>query len=456
MNGPPTGAAIGVARWSALAARLVFATLVVTLPLRARVDVFPHPASAVSAVLNDLVVYAIDILALATLGLWLAARALDRRRIALGTRAMALPALVLLGLAWFTIPFGVEPALSVAGALRLTLGAALAVYVVNEVNGLDSIAVPVGAMLTIQSVVAIGQAATGNSVGLGAIGEVSLNPAVAGTSVVTLADGTRLLRAYGLSPHPNILGGFLACGSLLLLGATPSSRAARVVQRLIVVLAAVALLLSFSRGAWLGELAGLGLGLAMLAAAGLRGTTRRWLATAVIAAVAFAAAGWLARDAVASRVGLTRVAPATEQRSIDERLAQIRLGWRVVMERPLTGSGAGALPVAMRELEPGFTFAFYPPHLVALLVAGELGIAGGVAYLWLVSAPWVLLARMRWRWTVELAGVSAALAALLVASVFDEYPWVGGPGRMLAWLVLGLWSGTHARARRVGVRRDAA
>ena len=70
-----------LARWLALAARLTFALLIVILPFRARADVLPHPASSVPAVLSDLVIYAVDVLGLATLALWLLARVLDRRPI---------------------------------------------------------------------------------------------------------------------------------------------------------------------------------------------------------------------------------------------------------------------------------------------------------------------------------------------------------------------------------------
>jgi len=442
----PSDARVGLARRVALVARIVFAVLVVVMPFHARIDPLPHPASSVSAVLADLVIYAIDVLAVAVLGLWLLARTLDRRPIRSGPRALVAPVAVIVGLAWLTIPFGIEPALSVAGATRITLGALLAVYVRNEVDGLDSVALPLGLMLGLQSVVALAQAVSGGDVGLGWIGELRLDPAAAGTSVVTLPDGARLLRAYGLSTHPNVLGGFLAGGSLLLLGVRSSTRASLLARRAVIALAAVALVATFSRGAWLGVGLGLGLGLGLLAVRGDRPGTRQWLtASALILAVGLGA-GWLARDAVVSRTGLGPTIPETEQRSIDERLAQIGLGWQVFLDRPLTGVGASAAPIAMRDRDPAFPFAFYAPHLVALTVAAELGVAGGVAYVWLLAAPWVLLARRRARITTELAAASAALAALTVGSLVDDYPWVGGPGRTLAWFVLGLWAMAWARS----------
>jgi len=437
-----------LARWPALAARLTFAVLIVAMPFRARSDVLARPASAVSAVLADLVIYAVDVLVVATVVLWLVARALDGRRITLGPRALRLPALGLIALAWLTIPFGVEPALSVVGAVRITVGALLAVYVLNEVDGLDSIALPVAAMLVVQAAVGIAQVATGGPVGLAGIGELRVDPAVIGTSVVTTTDGTRILRAYGLTPHPNVLGGFLACGLVVLMSASTTSRAARLAQGAIVVLATAALVVTFSRGAWLAGLTGLVVGLAILAGSGSGRPVRRWLTSAALALAVVAAIGWLAREPIASRTWLAPTITGTEQRSIDERLEQIRLGWRVMLERPVTGAGASAVPIAMRQLEPDFPYAFYAPHLVVLTVAGELGVAGGLAYAWLMAAPWALLAAARRRWTVELAGALAALAALTVVSLFDDYPWVGGPGRTLAWLVIGLWAMAWTRANR--------
>ena len=446
----------GLARLFALGARMAFAVLIVAMPFRARTDVLAHPPAAVSAVLADLVLYAVDVLVVSTLVLWLLARGLDRRRIDLGPWPLRVPALALIGLAWLTIPFGVEPGLSVVGATRITVGAVFALYVLNEVEGLDSLAVPVALMLLIQAAVGIAQVSTGGAVGLSGIGELPLDPAVAGTSVVTISDGTRILRAYGLTPHPNVLGGFLACGLVVLVSVSTTSRTARLAQAAVVVLASAALVVTFSRSAWLAGLAGLVVGLVTLAArgpgSGVR-PVRRWLATAALALVVVAAVGWLARDPIASRTWLTPSVSATEQRSIDERVEQIRLGWRVVLERPLTGAGASAVPMAMRQLEPDFPYAFYAPHLVALAVAGELGIAGGLAYLLLIAGPWILLlaafaSGSRRRWTAELAGASAALAALAVVSLFDDYPWVGGPGRTLAWFVIGLWAMAWARVGR--------
>jgi hypothetical protein len=79
-------------------------------------------------------------------------------------------------------------------------------------------------------------------------------------------------------------------------------------------------------------------------------------------------------------------------------------------------------------------------------VAAELGVPALIAFAALLAAPWVLLARRRGRWTVELAVASAALAAMTVLGLLDYYLWTFSAGRIWAWLVLGLWVGALGRS----------
>lgn len=60
----------------------------------------------------------------------------------------------------------------------------------------------------IQSIIAINQVIIQKSVGLGALRESFISPSLPGVAKVILG-GDKYIRAYGLMPHPNILGGFL-------------------------------------------------------------------------------------------------------------------------------------------------------------------------------------------------------------------------------------------------------
>lgn len=429
-------------------ARLAFATLLVLMPFRLHIDPLPHPAIDLPAPLSDVVVYAIDGLILVVVAAWLLARLADRRAIRLGPRALVIPAAILLALAWITLPFGVVPFLSLFGAVRLTALLVLALYVMNEIEGVAGMAVPVGLMLGIQGVVAIAQFLHQGSIGLQGIGELTVSPTTPGIAVVLREDGLRILRAYGLSTHPNVLGGFFATGILLLLARRPTSMSGRALQLVILGLAVGGLLVTFSRGAWLGLGAGVIVGIVVLGRQAIVADRRRWLAVGGVALAVAAAGGWQVRDELMVRSGLGPIQTDTERRSVDERLAQIELGTRVLAANPVIGVGMSAVPVAMERLDPAFPWSFYPPHLVPLTVAAELGIGGGIAFLALMAAPWGLLLRRRGAWDRELAATSGALAAVLVASLFDDYPWVGGPGRTLFWVVLALWAAVYLRAGR--------
>ena len=425
---------------------LAFWLLIVVMPFRVRVDPLPHPAISLPAPLADVIVYWLDGLVLMTVIAWLVARVLDRRRINLGPRPLLIPVAALVVLGWLTLPFGVLPDLSLFGAVRLTVLVVLALYVLNEVESLASLVVPLGLMLGLQAIVAIGQFLVQGSIGLTGLGETQLDSTTPGLAVVLREDGVRILRAYGLSTHPNVLGGFFAVGILLLLGTRPLSQVGRGLQALVVALAVGGLLVTFSRGAWIGLGAGLVAGIVVLGARTILAERGHWLVIGGLALVVVAAGGWQLRDELALRSGLATAQTATERRSVDERLAQIELGWHVALERPLTGVGMSAVPVEMERLDPAFAFSYYPPHLVPLVVTAELGVGGGVAILALLGAPWFLLLRTRARWSREVAAALGALAALTVAGLFDDYPWVGGPGRTLFWFVLGLWACVWVRS----------
>jgi hypothetical protein len=59
----------------------------------------------------------------------------------------------------------------------------------------------------------------------------------------------------------------------------------------------------------------------------------------------------------------------------------------------------------------------------------------------------VVSARRRIAMTPQLAGSTGAVVVLLVVSLFDSYPWASHQGRLLGWIVLGLWTREWLRCR---------
>jgi O-antigen ligase len=277
--------------------------------------------------------------------------------------------------------------------------------------------------------------------GLKALGEHELDPAWNGVSIVW-AEGIRSLRAYGLADHPNILGGCLAFALLLVL--LWHIRAEARWQPLtagLFVLGGIALLLTFSRSAWLAFLSGMILMMALFLKthqAPAAGKVLRLLAAGFIVSLPFL---WVNAPAIGIRLnwqGSFQQAPQ-ENQSIGERALINRAVMEIVEEHPVFGVGLGALPFALLEGNPDLPVDVQPAHLVILDAAAETGLPGALLYLVITVAPWLALWTQRKRlvFTPALIGVSALLLAVTVVGFFDYYTWLLAPGRLWQWLTWG-------------------
>jgi putative inorganic carbon (HCO3(-)) transporter len=436
-------------RLGALAQRAAwwaFVAVVVLSPFRARIDLVARPATPVYGDYTNFLLFLSDIAVVVTLGLWLLSVGLHRRPVTVGPRFLAWPVAVLLVVAWLGVPFSSDVALAAYNATRLVVLAVLGLYVVNEVGRVDRVVLPAALMVIVQAVVGIGQAVGQRSLGLSALGEHVLSPSL-GVSVITARDGTRILRAYGLTDHPNILGGLLAFALVIIAGGIAiGSERGRAWRLPVFAIGAVALLLTFSRGAWLGLLAGLAVLVAMLVVMHARPALRRVGAACVAGVIVVTPFVAPYRSALGARTA-TSGRTATEVRSVDEREALADATTDLLVKRPVLGVGIGTLPLAMRTARPAFQFQYQPASIVLLDVTAETGLIGGISYLVLLVAPWIVLARERRRWTLELAVASGALAAVSVVGLFDYYPWSYSAGRIWAWLILGLWAAAYRTAR---------
>jgi O-antigen ligase len=176
-----------------------------------------------------------------------------------------------------------------------------------------------------------------------------------------------------------------------------------------------------------------------------RHTTPNWKSAAWLAAVAltvlvvFAATNW---SLLAPRLGL--VSQGVEIRSVEERSSLTAAARALIRERPLLGVGLGNFSVALYRIPLGISTwkTYQPVHNVVLLSAAELGLLGGALWLGLMLAPWagLWIKRRQVRMTPWLAGLSGALAALALVSWVDAYVWSAHQGRLLQWLIWGLWA----------------
>ena len=347
--------------------------------------------------------------------------------------------------------------------------------------------------LAFNGLLAIAQFVHQNPVGLAWLGEPDTLRATFGTPVV-LVHGTRLLRAFGILPHPNVLGGLLAAALPLVAGlllrpeASGSEAMARRIGRgrairdvlllLGVVLMSAGIMLSFSRSAWIGLLCG-GLYLIVRRFAGNRTAiignhnaiagpyTKRGVL--VVASIALVVVGLLLAEWNAVSVRLQPAGNRLERTSIQQRLSLLELSFKVISWRPVTGVGGDNFVLAAdRFLPPNQRgqSTQYPVHNTYLLAEAELGPLGGVAWLALMLVPllglslrgfkrrpapavWVTSAargaplplkqgigQAAWTQWQGLAGCSLIVVA--VVGLFDWYIWGSGPGNepvAVLWVV---------------------
>lgn len=308
-------------------------------------------------------------------------------------------------------------------------------------------------LLAFQGAVGALQFAKQGSIGVSWLGEGALDPQGQGISVIEVA-GRRWLRAYGLTPHPNALGGYLSMSLLVCLGALVAAKpGSRLWLGLCIALGGVGLLFTFSRSAWLGTLAGL----AYMAAVIRPWRRFRWhsrhtrrLAVIVGTVLILGTVAFLVAfgDLLVTR--FFRPNDPLEQRSVQDRLTDMRQAWGLIRAVPLKGTGSGYYVGALwagvgEDRPPGFRKV----HNVPLLAAAELGIPGAILWLWMLLAPPIALAQVRWEARedtegAQRAGWAAAFVSALVLSMLDNYLYV--PSVWWAALYLGVLAGQWAQS----------
>lgn len=293
-----------------------------------------------------------------------------------------------------------------------------------------------GAWLLLNSVIGGAQVALQGSIGLRTLGEFALDPARSGVSVIA-AEGVRWLRAYGLLPHPNIFAGFLLVSLLVTL---PAWRERAPLWHDALWGAGVWVLgLTFSRGAWLGFSAGLGL--LLWASRARKRQVLRIFGLLLCLGLAFFAAY---RPLLLARGGIGQ--EATEQQSIAERALLNHIASRAITAHPLQGVGAGNFAwYAHRTIRQHTTYRIRGKevHNVPLLVTSELGIIGLCLFIAMMgSGIW-----SAWRVTKQTShpaphvGIAVVLAWGIVGMV-DHYPYT-------LVMCLPLWWGALALASSV-------
>lgn len=249
-----------------------------------------------------------------------------------------------------------------------------------------------------------------------------------GEAVIELRGG-RVLRAYGSFPHPNIFGGYLAVALAGIIGFWNQwkEKSTRIFLGVSGVILSIALLMTFSRSAWLGLLLGLLLGAIVLV---YKNTARARLIVVPVALIAIVGILLLT-------TGRLNMGSEIESRSITERVEQYQEFPQVVGKNWIFGNGIGNYTLAIDERFPNREWWEYQPiHNVPLLIVGEIGLFGLLIIgLWAASIDKINFARFPNREAVTAFMMGNVI---LIIAFFDHYLWSSWAGLALVVYVMAL------------------
>jgi hypothetical protein len=314
----------------------------------------------------------------------------------------------------------------------------------------------------VQSIIGIIQFFIQHSIGLIWLKESIISPTIPGVAKL-LFNGQTHIRAYGLFPHPNILGGFLVfsiIASLLYLKLFQSGknvpRGTFSLTTIILLIQGLALLLTFSKSA----IIGLFIGFLYLNMTKCSTWNIFW---------------WFKYDKmfhvehfykkffllIASLLLVFLLLKPDMYslllKSLSERAFYINVSRGTFLSHPILGMGAGQFVLNMQGITNIQNWQFQPVHNVFLLIINEFGIFVLFLFLYFIykifrysknvprgtfyGAGVEHLARQE---CVPLVNVyfKTIFIGFLFIMIFDHYFWDIQQGQILLWIVLGFIAGS--------------
>ena len=304
-----------------------------------------------------------------------------------------------------------------------------------------SVTAALAAGLIFQAVITVAQTGLQHPVGLSGLGEFEIRPNRVGLSILS-SGGEIWMRPYGMTIHPNVLGGYFTVALLAMLGWLHDRGLERwryVVRVSIAALGFWALCLTFSRSAWGALVIGLIVVIFGWRRAGTVHIPRQWLLRVTVgAAVLVVIFGLTYTKLVAARTGTGD--DTNERRSISDREVLMDVTFQAVSRHPIRGVGIGNFPWIANDIINEGPYRGWMGgenvHNIHLLALGELGIIGFA--LWgLVWATGLITALriVRDPFAVALVG---GVVALLAIGMLDHYPYSIFHFALLLWATLGI------------------
>ncbi len=295
-----------------------------------------------------------------------------------------------------------------------------------------------------QAAIAIAQYFKQGSLGLKLLGESPLSVNATGVAVF-IANGVKYLRAYGTTPHPNVLAAWLflvifsfynyyfyfyprdksSWGKFLL-----------ICQPVLL----VGLFFTFSRtiiGLWA---LGAAIRVSLLFKKSFRGfliATKQYTITIVaitlVTGILFTAFFW---PQVKSRVLVSM-----DEEAVTQRIFYNKIAGSVTAANPILGVGIGqSVPQLMIKLKHWPANIYQPVHNIYLLIASETGFIGLALFLlFLFFTFYGFIKRTKLHKAYQYSFLILA-SSFLAMGLFDHFLWTLQQGSLIFWMILALIS----------------
>lgn len=295
-----------------------------------------------------------------------------------------------------------------------------------------------------QAAIAIVQYFKQGSLGLKLFGESPLSVNATGVAVF-IADSEKYLRAYGTTPHPNVLAAwlFLAIFAFYNYYFYFYPRDKSCLGKFLLVcqpVLLVGLFFTFSRtiiGLWA---LGAAIRVLLLFRKSLRGflmATKQYLITisviTLVTGALFAVFFW---PQVKSRALIS-----SEEEAVTQRIFYNKIAGSVTAANPILGVGIGqSVPQLMTKMKHWPANIYQPVHNIYLLIASETGLAGlSLFLLFLIFVFYGFIQRTKLHKAYQYSFLILSLS-FLVMGLFDHFLWTLQQGSLIFWMILALIS----------------
>lgn len=419
---------------------LIFHFIILLIPVQLGYHFWPDWSHVLGRRLDYLspTIYMTDILLFALLLVWfieLIPKILNREFITQNIKKNGIYILVCCSIIVVNISTSLSPSLALYVWLKFLEYGLFSVYIVKTKKVFSTFKFSLCIAVLYSSFLAILQFYFQHSIGglLWFLGERSFSANTPGIAQIPIfldfgilkLDFGLVLRAYGTFSHPNVLGGFLAVTLPLLYGITASvenpgllqdstlQKMTWIVFRLTLIAGVLALILTFSRSAWIVGIVGMIIAFIQKTdvSRSLKSGVRKYTLAALVIGILFS---------------IIVIHNSNEETVvIREQLNAAAI--RIWTSHIWTGVGLGNFLVALPSVLPAkFIYFLQPVHNIYLLLLSELGIFG---FGCMIICIWNVRKNIHLSWPI---------IALFLLGAVDHYPLTLQQGQLLLAVSVGL------------------